>query len=101
MILAPLVFPALAYDAATSATKKKPFRRHLGRVFSGVVGLQLEELWDVVEEGEAEDGDDVVLGRPLVGQLVEWVADGLAAMASNLSFFADDEQVKQARGWGG
>ncbi len=43
------------------------------------MGLQLEELWDVVEEGEAEDGDDVVLGRPLVGQLVERVADGLAA----------------------
>ena len=49
-------------------------------VVDRVVGLQLEELGDVVDEGKAEDGDDVVLGRPLVGQLVEGVAHRQVAL---------------------
>ena len=40
------------------------------------INLQFAKLWDVVEEGEEADGEDVGGGRPRVGQLDEhlWLA---------------------------
>jgi hypothetical protein len=40
------------------------------------VGLELEELWDVEADGEAQDGDDVVAGRPGLGVVVKRVTNG-------------------------
>ena len=45
-----------------------------------VTGFEFKELRNVVEEGEAEDGYDVIFGRPFVRQFVERVADGQVAL---------------------
>lgn len=69
-------------------------RRLDGEGAVGRAGLQLEELWRVVEEGEEDDGDDVATRRPVVLQREERVTDGEVAL--DLKRFAkrcDDNSV--------
>ena len=53
------------------------------------LSFQFEKLWDVEADGEGQDGDDVVAGRPGLRMVVERVADREVSEEMVLNRFRD------------
>ena len=53
------------------------------------LSFQFEKLWDVEADGEGQDGDDVVAGRPGLRVVVERMADREVSEEMVLNVFRD------------